>query len=155
MHIRRAVSTDAEAISALILGMADKLTLHPDGRGAEEFLTTLSPTAIDGYLRSARFRYWVGTVDGALTGLVAMRDHTHLFHMFVAPAFQGRGLATQLWQHARDDALALGDVAAFTVNASLVAAPVYRRFGFQDTSEVVTMNGLAFIPMRLANHPLS
>ncbi len=149
MDIRRATSLDAEAISALILGTADKLTLHPDGRGAEEFLTTLSPTAIDGYLRAANFRYWVGLVDGALAGIVAMRDHTHLFHLFVAPAFQRQGLAAQLWRHARDDALARGDVAAFTVNSSLHAAPIYRHFGFQDTSAVIEMNGLAFIPMRL------
>lgn len=40
MDIRRATSQDAAAISALILGMADKLTLHPDGRGAQEFLAT-------------------------------------------------------------------------------------------------------------------
>lgn len=150
MEIRRATSADAGAISALILGMADKLTLHPDGRGAEEFMTTLSPTAIDGYVRAANFRYWIGTVDGVLAGLVAVRDNTHLFHLFVAPAFQRRGLSAQLWRHARDDALANGDVAAFTVNASLYAAPIYRRFGFQDTSAVVEMNGLAFIPMRLA-----
>lgn len=150
MEIRRATSADAGAISALILGMADKLTVHPDGRGAEEFLTTLSPAAIDGYIRAANCRYWTGTIDGALAGLVAVRDNTHLFHLFVAPAFQGCGLSARLWRHARDEARAQGDVAAFTVNASISAAPIYRHFGFQDTSAVVEMNGLAFIPMRMA-----
>ena len=150
--IRPAAPGDAEAISALILGMADRLTLHPDGRGAEQFLTTLSPTAILGYVRADNFRYWVGTVGGALAGLVALRGNTHLYHLFVAPAWQRRGLAGQLWAHARDDALTRGPVEAFTVNSSLHAAPVYRAFGFRDTGPTVEMHGIAFIPMQLPNH---
>ena len=149
LHIRLATSDDAAAISAVILVSADKLTVHPDGRGAAEFLATLAPAAIDGCIRSTRFRYWVGTIDGVVAGLVAMRDYAHLFHLFVAPAYQRQGLAAQLWAHTRADALAHADISAFTVNASLYAAPVYRAFGFQDTSQPVEVNGIAFIPMSL------
>lgn len=147
MQIRRAVPNDAGAISALILASADKLTIHPDGSGAAEFLATLAPSAISGYIQAANFRYWVGTIDGELAGVVAMRDYTHLYHLFVAPAHQRRGLGAQLWAHARADALAHAAAQEFTVNASLYAAPVYRRFGFQDTAAPMLVNGIAFIPM--------
>ena len=148
MQIRRAVPGDAANISALILASADKLTIHPDGSGAAEFLATLAPGAIEGYIRAANFRYWAGTIDGELAGVVAMRDYTHLYHLFVAPEHQRRGMGAQLWAHARGDALAHADVQVFTVNASLYAAPVYRAFGFQDTGPTVEVNGIAFIPMR-------
>ena len=85
--------------------------------------------------------------DGALVGLVAMRDHSHLYHLFVAPAWQGRGLARALWQQVRQAALEAGNPGRFTVNASVNAVPVYGRFGFVATGPRVEKNGIAFVPM--------
>lgn len=38
----------------------------------------------------------------------------------------------------------------YTVNSSLLAVPVYERFGFRRVSPTVEQSGIAFVPMRLA-----
>lgn len=149
MHIRPATVGDAAVISALILGVSRFFTLHPDGEGAEAFLATVSAEAIGGYLASPAYAYLVAEEEGVLAGVVAVRDNTHLYHLFVAPAFHGRGLARQLWGAARDAALRAGNPGEFTVNSSIYAIPVYERFGFVPTGPRLEQNGIAFLPMKL------
>jgi predicted GNAT family N-acyltransferase len=82
---------------------------------------------------------------------VAMRDNRHLYHLFIAPRFQGQGLARTLWNTVRLAALASGNPGHFTVNASLTAVPVYERFGFVANGEKVETHGIAFLPMKLSD----
>lgn len=152
MQIRRATPADAAAISALILSVSRFFTVHPDGEGAEEFLAKVSPEAIGGYLASPRYAYRVAEEEGALAGVVAIRDNAHLYHLFVAPAFHGRGLSRRLWDAAREAALRAGNPGEFTVNSSLYAVPVYQRFGFRPTGPRVEELGIAFLPMKLVLH---
>jgi GNAT superfamily N-acetyltransferase len=143
--IRTATVTDAPAVSQLITGLAHAFTLNPDGSGAERFLESITPAAIAGFIANPDFRYLVAERGGALAGAAALREGRHLYHLFVAPAFQRRGVAARLWQ-----ALRAGTPAqAFTVNSTPVAVPVYERFGFVATGPQVSMNGIVFVPMRL------
>jgi GNAT superfamily N-acetyltransferase len=153
MHIRPATPGDAGRISALILGVSHTFTLHPDGRGAEEFLTRISPEGIAGYLASPAYAYLVAEEEGALAGVVGIRDHSHLFHLFVHPAFQRRGLSRGLWNAAMAAALRGGNPGEFTVNSSPYAIPVYQRFGFEATGPRVEQDGIAFTPMKLVVGP--
>jgi GNAT superfamily N-acetyltransferase len=153
MHIRPATADDAAAISALILGVAGFFTMNPDGSGAEEFLARVSPDAIGEYLASERFAYRVAEEDGALAGVVAIRDNVHLYHLFVASAHHGRGLARTLWNQAMQAALRAGNPGEFTVNSSLYAVPVYERFGFRPTGPRVDEHGIAYVPMKLVLSP--
>lgn len=149
MHIRPATPADAAAISTLILRLAPSFTLRPDGEGAEAFLATLAPEVIAGYLASPDYAYRVAEEDGALAGVVAVRENRHLFHLFVAPPFQNRGLARRLWERAMDAALRAGNPGEFTVNSSLYAVPVYEKFGFRPTGPCVEQHGVAWLPMKL------
>lgn len=149
MRIRPATPADAGAISALIHGVSAYFTLHPDGEGADEFFATITPEAIAGYLASPAYAYRVAEDDGALAGVVAIRDNTHLYHLFVAAAHHGRGLARELWTEAMQAALEAGNPGEFTVNSSVYAQPVYERFGFRPTGPRVEEKGIAFIPMKL------
>ena len=153
MRIRRATPADAEAISALILGVSGYFTLHPDGVGAEEFLETISPDAIRGYLTSPDFAYRVAEDEGGLGGVVAVRENRHLYHLFVAPSGHRRGLARRLWTGAMEAALRAGNPGEFTVNSTPYAVPVYERFGFVPTGPRVETKGIAFVPMRLVLEP--
>jgi GNAT superfamily N-acetyltransferase len=80
---------------------------------------------------------------------VAVRDTTHLYHLFVRQEFQGRGLSRELWQHAKEAAIAAGNRCGFTVNSSPYAVPVYERFGFKATGPRIETHGIAFVPMEL------
>ncbi len=153
MHIRPATPADAAAISGLILGVSRFFTLHPEGQGAEVFLETLTPQAFGGYLSSPEYAYLVAEEDGALAGVVGIRDNGHLYHLFVAPAFHGGGLSRRLWDAAKEAALQAGNPGEFTVNSSLYAVPVYERFGFVPTGPRVEQHGIAFVPMKLILRP--
>jgi len=148
--LRPALVADAPAIVALIDDLMPFLTLHPDGAGAEKFIEHCRQPAIEGYLSQSRYAYQLAHIDGALAGVVAMRDNTHLFHMFVPRALHRRGMARRLWQAARDASIAAGNTTGFTVNASLYALPLYACLGFVATGPKVEMDGIAFVPMCMA-----
>ena len=81
----------------------------------------MQPEAIAGYLDSG-YRYHVAeTVGGEIVGVVALRNHAHLYHLFVAEDFQRHGIGRSLWKAAMAEALAHGNSGEFTVNSSRFA----------------------------------
>ncbi|MBB4634198.1 GNAT family N-acetyltransferase [Longimicrobium terrae] len=156
--IRPAAQLDAPAISALIIALSRYFLADPDRPGdAAVFLETITPAGVANTLADGRFRYHVADADGVLVGVVGVRDGRHLYHLFVAEPFHGRGIAARLWAHARRVALQDGDhPGEFTVNSSLHAVPVYERLGFAPDGERTVKDGIAYLPMRLAragSHP--
>ena len=149
LTLRPALLADAPAIAALVTDLMPFLTLHSDGRGAEKFKQNCSLAAMESYLSQPKYAYQIAHIDGALAGVVAMRDNTHLFHLFVPRALHRRGIARQLWQAASSASLARADVAAFTVNASLLALPFYAQLGFVATGPKVEADGIAYVPMQM------
>jgi GNAT superfamily N-acetyltransferase len=147
MQVRKATEADAPAIHVLLRELTAPFLLSPDGAGAEAFLASIGEPALRGFITAPNFDYRVAEADSALAGLVAMRDHTHLFHLFVAPAWQRQGLARDLWQGVRQTALEAGNPGRFTVNGSVNAVPVYERFGFVANGPRVEKNGVVFLPM--------
>ena len=149
LRIREAGPEDAPAVAALIGSLARFFLADPDApEAAAAFFRTITPQAIAGYLAGGRFRYHLAEVDGELAGLVAVRDDSHLYHLFVAEAFHRRGIARRLWAVARRAALDAGnDTGRFTVNSSLFAVPLYRGLGFVATGEPRVQDGIAFVPM--------
>lgn len=143
MHFRAALPSDAAKISALIMSFQSQLTLHPDGRGAEQFFASVSEESERGYIGSERYEYLLAEDNNDLAGFVAIRDKTHVFHLFVARYFQRAGLARELWNRVRRPAV------RYTVNASLDAIPAYERFGFVAAGRQQQCHGIVFQPMQL------
>ncbi|WP_298827110.1 GNAT family N-acetyltransferase [uncultured Piscinibacter sp.] len=150
MQLRSGTANDAEAIAALIASFQPELTDKPDGTGAESFLASVSSQAERGYLESPRYTYIVAEREGALLGFIALRNVSHVFHLFVGRNHQRTGVARRLWQEAKAHALKTSAPRQFTVNSSLRAVATYRAFGFEPAGEVVSVHGISFIPMRLA-----
>ena len=148
MILQQATTADAPAIRALIASVSHHCTIDPSGKGAERFFATVAPTAIAGYIADPRYCYLVAIDGDALAGVAALRDGRHVYHLFIAPAFQRRGLSRMLWLAMRDRAEP--GTPSFTVNSSLYAVSVYERFGFVATGPKVEMDGVAFVPMQLA-----
>lgn len=149
IHIQRAQVRDAAHISALIAGVARYFTVHPQGQGAEAFLVSMSADAIASYIRDEAFTYVVAWDEsGDMAGAAALRSDNHLFHLFVAPAWQRQGVATLLWQDlARRAQVESRGGRPFTVNATPYAVPFYERMGFEVAGKRVETRGVAFIPM--------
>lgn len=151
LQLREGRAGDAAAISALIVELAPAFFLSPDGAGTGPFRASVSESAEAGYLADPRYRFWLlEAPDRTLAGFIASRDTSHLFHLFVNPAWQGQGLARRLWRAMQAGAAQAGHRGAFTVNAALPAVAVYEHFGFVAEGPVQRQHGLAFQPMR---HP--
>lgn len=150
MNLRPGTTNDAAALADLIASFRHELADHPDGAGAEKFFESVSAQAERSYLASERYRYVVAEREGVLLGFIALRDGSHVFHLFVARQYQRTGVADCLWQEARAHALRSNVGGEFTVNASLRAVPVYRAFGFVAAGEMASAHGISFLPMRLS-----
>lgn len=149
LEIRNARIDDAPGISALILKVAPFFASAPGAPVAPWFAGTITPAAIAGYVGDSRFNYLVALVKDVLAGVIAVCAATHVHHLFVAPEYQRQGVAAQLWQRAKSEALAAGNSDGFYVRSSEYAVPVYESFGFRVVGERTEKEGIVFVPMRL------
>ena len=78
--------------------------------------------------------------------VAALKDGNHLFHLFVAPPFQRKGLYKQPWVAVQSGAKKGNKT--FIVNSTPNAVPVYEKLGFVATGPRKEMNGIAFVPMK-------
>lgn len=150
MRLLSATVDDADDIASLVRSLAGQLGADPAAPETRPFWESLSATALAGYLAGERYRFTVARDGAGLAGVIALRDTTHLFNLYVDLAYQRQGLATRLWHHARQQAGSLGAERGFTVNASRYAVPVYRRFGFELAGPAHVTHGIAIQPMKLA-----
>ena len=148
MEVRAGSSQDADAIAGLIASFQSDLIDDPSGAGAEAYLASVSVQAEREYLTSPRYRYLLAYAGPQLAGVIAIRDGSHLFHLFVERAHQRQGLARTLWERALHELGAPESQGAFTVNSSLAAVPVYRALGFLPAGSIRSVHGISFLPMR-------
>jgi ribosomal protein S18 acetylase RimI-like enzyme len=149
MNIRLATVDDVPRISSLIRNLAKEFIAHEfSEEAASALLGSMDDPAIRGYIESG-YRYHVAEEDGELAGVAAVRDNSHLYHLFVSERFQGQGLARRLWEIAKTASLSAGNPGVFTVNSSRYAVSMYENFGFVRQSEEVNCLGVICIPMKL------
>lgn len=148
--IRHAALEDAERIAALISSVAAKFILpefSPEGRA--RFLSDHTAASMAQRME-AGYCYRVAEAEGELAGVVGVRDGSHLYHLFVAESFQGRGLGRRMWEQAKALCLAASNPDALAVNSSRNAVAVYEKFGFVASGPVQGVGGVLFVPMKLA-----
>lgn len=149
MEMRLATMEDADGISRLAYPLAAKhIAVDFDDQGRQRLLASLEPRAI-GLSLAGGMRYHVAVEDGVVHGVIGMRDDSHVYHLFVAESLQRQGLATRLWQVARQACVAAGNTGAYTVNSSRQAIPFYCSLGFVETGPAECRGGIVATPMRL------
>ena len=147
MRIRPLAEGDIAAVAALFRDLAQEFIVHEsDAEGAAMFLRENDEAALRRFIGTGTHVYHVAEADGGITGFIALRDKSHVFHLFVAKAYHGQGLARRLWDVARE---ASGHAGAFTVNSSNHGLGVYAKFGFVRTAPMQCTKGLYYNPMRL------
>lgn len=86
----------------------------------------------------------------AIIGFIEVRDGNHIALLFVATAWQRKGIAKKLVARAiascqeKDKPLK-----GFEVNASPYSEKIYVKMGFNKTAYMQNVNGLKFVPMAL------
>ncbi|MBU6958364.1 GNAT family N-acetyltransferase [Pseudomonas sp. CVAP len=155
IDFRMATLDDANAISQLILNLADFFLVKPRDEQTEPFLATMNEDSIAKLIATPSFSYWVAFDRSGIKGVIALRDHSHVYHFFVSEAYQRQGIARELWKRAKGHAMLQGGSSRFTVNSSLFAVPVYEALLFQKEGGAVEKNGIAFVPMKHEIPPLN
>jgi GNAT superfamily N-acetyltransferase len=149
MQIRPLAPSDLPAVARLFHELAAEFIVHESPpEVAATFLRENDEQGLRGFVERGHV-YHVALVEGELAGFIAVRDTSHLFHMFVARRYQRRGIARRLWEVAQQAARAAGNPGWFTVNSSNYALPVYTAWGFVPTAPLQCVKGLYFTPMRL------
>lgn len=151
IRYRLAGPDDALAIGRLARRVTRRWILpEQPASAAAELLHGMSARVIRSKILAGQRFHLACREDGCLAGVAAMRDDRHLFQFFVSTRLHGRGIARQLWRRAMRDAVRRAGTRRFTLNASAMAVPVYRRFGFVDNGPpTVSRSGLLTWPMRL------
>lgn len=147
--IRPATAGDAASISALVLSLTTVFFDDPSADLPPAVAASLSPEGCRERIVSTDYHSGVAIESGQLLGYASVFERRHLYHLFVSPEAQGRGIGRALWQCVLQDC-APGDV---TVRSSRVAVPVYRRFGFELDGEPETRQGVTYQPLVLRRSP--
>jgi len=142
--IRPAKVSDAEDISALILGLSHYFLSEPNSPEVQQFLKTLTPAATAERIESNAFSCFVAENKNEICGVIAVRDKNHVYHLFVQSQAHGKGVARALWEHVCTKSV----MEVFTVNSSLHAVPVYEKLGFKVVNQPQKADGLVFVPMQ-------
>ncbi|MGJ9419541.1 GNAT family N-acetyltransferase [Massilia sp. CMS3.1] len=156
MLIRPLIASDLPACAHLLHDSASEFIVHESSReGACTFLRENDEAGIRAYVAAGHI-YHVAVDAGEIAGFIAIRDNSHVFHLFIDKRWHRQGLARRLWDVAREAAMTRGASGVFTVNASNHAVPVYAAFGFERSAPTQCVKGLYFNPMRceLATTPL-
>jgi GNAT superfamily N-acetyltransferase len=149
MLIRPIEETDIPAVAGLLHALALEFIVHEASvEEASTFLRENDEQGVRGFIARG-FVYHVAVEGDELAGFVAVRERSHLYHLFVGKRWQRQGLARRLWDVARNTALAAGNGGTFTVNSSNLAVPVYESFGFVRTAPMQCVRGVPFNPMQL------
>ena len=119
--------------------------------GIENFKLFIECNSIIERINSGRMKMFGYFIDDKLVGIVGVREIKHISLLFVDKDFQKRGFARQLFQKAlnfcKEESRELKEI---TVNSSPYAVDVYHKLGFVDTDIEQIVDGICFIPMKLA-----
>ena len=144
INIRTANLNDDNDIRELVLSLSHCYLENPNAAFPQWLAASLTLAQFHSRLTSNDYTNVVSVIDDVIVGYLALKGH-HLFHLFVAQEHQGKGIAKQLWHYATAES----SVTEYTVRSSLFAVPVYKCFGFRETSAPMMKDGVCFQPMAL------
>jgi predicted GNAT family N-acyltransferase len=146
--IRRSVSQDAPAISALVCSLADTLLVDRQSDEAKSFFEVMEPARVAKNMEKADRFYLVAESEGQVVGMILVVNNNYIGQFFVNAANQGKGIGAALWKEALSISKSASAGGTFTVKSSIAAVPVYTRLGFKTTGAAATDSGFHYVPMR-------
>lgn len=115
--------------------------------GISQFKSFIDPSHLEDLLQDNGFML-IAELDHEIVGVIAMRDWSHIFLLFVDGKQQRKGIAKMLLDEALQRCKDGGDLPEkVTVNSSPNAVEAYRRMGFVQTAEEEIRQGIRAVPM--------
>jgi len=143
MQIRKMTHEDLPSANALCLE-SFMLAVAPlvSAQGVETFTKIAAEKALAERMASDSLML-VCIAERTLVGLIELKEGRHVTMLFVAPAWQGRGVGKRLMSSALEQARAN----VVTVRASLSSVAAYESYGFAFAGAVGEIAGLIYQPM--------
>ncbi len=152
MKLRPAKESDYPAICRIAAAcFEDSIRPFYEQEGVLAFAGYIQPDSIRERRISEDALLVVAEHDGAVAGVAELREHCHISMLFVLPELQncgiGHALLERIIKEARKRDAALAEVTVFSTPG---AVPVYGHWGFRPTGAPEAVQGIRFVPMRLA-----
>ncbi len=93
------------------------------------------------------YRVMVALDGKKITGVISVRDSSHISLLFVEKAYHHKGIGKALVEEMQDYLSSEEGITKMTVNASPYAVGFYHSIGFTDTGLEQTSGGIRFTPM--------
>jgi GNAT superfamily N-acetyltransferase len=142
--------TDILAVSKLLARVFNEF-IAPEysSQGIQAFHRYIQPTELLARQQKHHFAL-ICVARDRIVGVIEVRNCNHISLLFVAPEFQRRGIAKELFRRALQICLSRKPfLLQISVNSSAYAVPIYEKLGFRQTGEKQIINGIGFIPMML------
>ena len=148
MRIRTARIEEAADLRTMIM---EAVLPHKDEDFSDEgWLRFQEPNTIPlitDRLLDARVLTLVCEMEGALVGIITVKDHAKIDQLFVIPRYRRQGVAKALWEEALRLCKTHHGASQFSVLSSTMGVPMYRAFGFHLVGPKQTVKGITFYPM--------
>lgn len=128
--MRLASIDDAPAVSRLVRRVMRRWVIPEQPAIAVVVLEESASTTVIRQKIGSDQRFHLAFVDGALVGVAAVRNDSHIFQLFVGTRHQGQGIARKLWERVRRDCMRRAGTRVFTLNAAPGAISIYLHMGF-------------------------
>ncbi len=145
MSIRQATEVDVIEVSSLVKSLAHFYLDEPENELPTWLSQTLTENAFSERFSNSGYTNFVYEQNNKIIGYISLRKPNHLYHLFVLEKFQGKGISRSLWEHVKNS----GQHDSFTLRSSIYAIPIYKRFGFCESGQIGTKDGVSFQPMEL------
>lgn len=150
MYLRKAMIEDVPRICQLII---DSFNLFiGEGyseEGKEEFYRFVNPYAVRKRMEMDN-QMIVAQINEEIVGVIDRRENNHISLFFVDQNYLNLGIGKKLFNKAVELIRNVDSEAEYiTVNSSPYALEIYRKLGFNSTSDEQVVNGIRFIPMRM------
>ena len=145
MSIRVANKNDVPKICTLVKSLSYFYLESDKTELPNWFAETLTSEAFQNRVQSNEYQNFVYEEQGEIVGYLALKNNSHLYHLFVSESYQGKGISRYLWSHALTKCVS--DL--YTLRSSLFAVPIYKKFGFKVIGEAGEKDGIGYQAMEL------
>jgi GNAT superfamily N-acetyltransferase len=143
VSIRKAKEVEASKIKDLVTSLSHFYLEDKNASLPQWFLATLELSEFQQRILSTNFVNYVYTENDIIIGYIAIKDSSHVYHLFVAEGHQGKGIAKELLKFTTSKLSSH----TFTVRSSIYAVPIYKAFGFIESESAASKGGIRFQPM--------
>lgn len=148
IQIRRANIFDWDEAIALAWKTFLKFEAKDYGQeGVDSFREFLSDALLRRMFLTGEYPMFIALDDGKQTGMISLRNKTHISLLFVEEGYHRRGIGRKLISNMEAYIQKEYQERKITVNAAPYAVEFYHHVGFEDVAPQLAKDGIVYTPM--------